>query len=131
MTELNSLRKEISALRRYCSSSRSRNFFRKSRPSLDICWYHRTFKDKATNCKQPFSYKENTDRQVWKEHMPCHATHVAYLYAIENIILTLIDTGIDSSLLPAVKKSVVYSLAKFSLLQMELLFRYLVENFVI
>ena len=58
LDELKSLRKEITALRRSCSSFRSRNFSRKSSPAPGICWYHRRFKDKATKCTQPCSYTD-------------------------------------------------------------------------
>ena len=64
LDELKSLRKEIAALYRSRSSSHSRNFSQKSSPAPGICWYHRIFKDKAIKCKQPCSYKENTDRLV-------------------------------------------------------------------
>lgn len=67
LNELKQLRKEVAALRRSRSSSRNHNRSRTSSPAAGLqteCWYHRTFKEKATKCKKPCTFSENIDRLV-------------------------------------------------------------------
>lgn len=67
LAELKELRKEVAILRRSRSSSRSRRSASRPRnrsPVDSVCWYHRTFKNRANKCIPPCSYQENFNRQA-------------------------------------------------------------------